>query len=1028
MSNSLDPQTDSGDDDIIAKALAEIRRLKAENAELRAGGAGATAAQPARNTPEPIAVIGFACRTPGAGDNPEAFWKILQEGQCTIAEVPSYRWPVDQYYDANPDAPGKMRCRYGSFLGRVEDFDCRLFGISPVEASFMDPQQRLLLELAWEALEDANMNTEALKGSATGVFIGQSGFDFAAQHMTEESLLEITPYVGTGCATSPAAGRISYTFDFTGPSYVVDTACSSSLVAMHNACQSLRQGESTLALVGAANLILGPGMTINFDKVGMLCEDGVVKTFDKDAHGVVRAEGGGMVVLKRLDAALRDGDRIDGVILGSAISQDGASSSLMAPSGNSQKGVMQAALKAARIDSDAIDVIEAHGTATALGDPTELNALLDVYCRTPRVKPLLVGSVKTNFGHMEASAGIVGFIKLLLALRNEYLPPHLNYSEGHPDIDWANEAIEVCAQGKLWPTGERRRVAGLSGFGFSGTNAHVILAEAPAKAANIIGANANNDAASAQQQLLLLSAATPASLQHSAVALADWMESNPEIPLEQICQTWATRRKRHTNRMTIVAPDREQTIAKLRRFAETGKAKGCSNGTALSRSGRLAVAMICGGHGAQYHGMSAALYNSEPVFKAAFDRASAIASQYSGGDLRTLVHAPMQTALTQTVGNMLTGSKVDGELSKTLQAQLAIFCVQYGLAQQWLAWGIEPKALLGHSLGEYTAACLAEVFSLGDAVMLIAERARLMEEHTPAGAMLTAFHDEAAVQAIVDKYSDASIAAVNGPGIILVAGTTQSIAEIAQRIDTDGGRTTSVPIDRAFHSPLVDAVLPHFRKVLERVHFSAPKIPLVSNVTGAVAGAEITTVDYWLRHSRAPVQFMKGMQTLHAAKYDAFIDLSPEPVMMGLDLCYQEIREQAGSRSVWVPSIRNGTDDQTRMLESLGKLFCLGQNFSRDSDAAILPVRLPTYRFDRQRCWSAAAERGQHAGAGSATSADSAVVNASANTSTNTSVSASMNGQPAAPHSLGTDADIHRVMLEHMAVMDQYLALTEGNR
>ena len=279
-------------------------------------------------------MIGFSCRTPGGGDNAESFWSVLDEERSTVAEVPDYRWSIDKYYDPDPDMPGKMRCRFGSFLGPVDGFDCKLFGISPLEASFMDPQQRLLMEMAWEALEDANIKPSSLKGSRTGVFIGQSGFDFATQHMAEESLKEITPYVGTGCAFSPAAGRISYTFDLKGPSYVVDTACSSSLVAMHNACLSLRQGDSSMELVGAANLILGPGMSINFDKVGMLCEDGVIKTFDEDAHGVVRAEGGGMVVLKRLSDAQRDGDRIDGIIMGSAVSQDGASTSLMAPNGS----------------------------------------------------------------------------------------------------------------------------------------------------------------------------------------------------------------------------------------------------------------------------------------------------------------------------------------------------------------------------------------------------------------------------------------------------------------------------------------------------------------------------------------------------------------------------------------------------------------------------------------------------------------------------------------------------------------------
>ncbi|HEY0964061.1 MAG TPA: type I polyketide synthase [Pseudomonadales bacterium] len=1044
--HATDDKTPGDDEDILVRALAEIRRLKAENAELR-GGSGVRSTVPHAGAPEPIAVIGFACRTPGDGDDPTAFWNILKEGRCTITEVPAYRWPVDRYYDANPDAPGKLRCRFGSFLGPVEAFDCRLFGISPVEASYMDPQQRLLLELAYEALEDANLNLEALKGSSTGVFIGQSGFDFAAQHMTQESLCEITPYVGTGCAASPAAGRISYTFDFKGPSYVVDTACSSSLVALHNACQSLRQGEASLALVGAANLILAPGMSINFDKVGMLCEDGVVKTFDKDAHGVVRAEGGGMVVLKRLDAALRDGDRIDGLILGSAISQDGASSSLMAPSGASQSAVMQAALKAAKVDAASVDVIEAHGTATALGDPTELGALLEVYCRTPRAQALQVGSVKTNFGHMEASAGIIGFIKLLLALRHEYLPPHLNYSEGHPDIDWPNEALEVCAQGKAWTRGTRRRVAGLSGFGFSGTNAHVILAEAPTMPRTPALAAAEKGVAQlepAAANLLLLSAASPRALQRNAQALADAMEADASLPLAEICHTLATRRKHHANRLAVVATERADAITRLRHFAASGKAKGGASGSAVTRSGRLSVAMVFGGHGTQYHRMSAALYEAEAVFRDAFDRASGCANEHLGRargnrdsgsdeqgnngqgstDLRALLHV---AALQPASGKLLAGANVTGELARTLNAQLAIFCVEYALAQQWLAWGVEPKVLLGHSLGEYTAACIAGVFTLDDAVLLIAERARLMEAHTAPGAMLTAFADEAIVQEIVATYPDAGIAAVNGPGIILVAGTTGSVAEIARRIDAAGGRTAAMPIDRAFHSPLVDAVLPHFRRVLERVQFVPPRIPLISNVTGAVAGPELMTVDYWLQHSRAPVQFMRGMETLHAQKLHAFIDLSPEPVMMGLDLCYQDIRKESGSQAIWVPSLRNGAADQARMLESLGKLYCLGLNATRA--CAPTPVRLPTYRFDRQRCWSAAAERGQQAGAHDMDIAIETGTGTRTGAGAGTTVPRA--ADPTAFPSVaiatlpGSDAEVHRVMLEHVALMEQYLALSE---
>ena len=1035
-------QSPTNEESIIAKALDEIRRLKAENIQLREQAVAPTPDSRADGE-EPIAVIGFACRTPGSGDTPDKFWKILEKGQCTISEVPSYRWSIDKYYDPDPEAPGKLRCKFGSFLGEVDGFDCRLFGISPVEASVMDPQQRLLLEMAWECIEDANLSLEALRGSRTGVFIGQSGFDFAAQHMTEQSLTEITPYVGTGCAFSPAAGRISYTFDFKGPSYVVDTACSSSLVAMHNACLSLKHRDSDCALVGAANLVLGPGMSINFDKVGMLCEDGVVKTFDEDAHGVVRSEGAGMIVLKRLSDAQRDGDRIDGIILGSAVSQDGASSSLMAPNGGSQKDVMNAALRSANIKASAVDVVEAHGTATKMGDPTELNALLDVYCRSERQDPLLVGSVKTNFGHMEASAGIIGFIKLLLSLRNEKLPAHLNFSKGHSDIDWANEAIQICSESRPWLKSERRRIAGLSAFGFSGTNAHVVLAEPPLVSPESNKKDEVANVGETKEQLMLVSAATEPSLRKYAGKFAEWMRANPDTSLENISYTLNVKRKHQSFRLAVRGSSIDKLAEQFSEYAKEGKSKGCSTGKVRRSSQKLTSAFVFCGHGSQYIGMSRTLYQSEPVYKKALDKAISIAQQYCSAELKPLLLQSPQRELSGRIGK----NEVQGELAKTLNAQLATFCVQYSLAQQWQAWGVQPNLVMGHSLGEYSAACIAKVFSIEDAVMLIAERAKLMSEYSTAGAMICAFHDEKEVQQITDEYVDASIAAINGPGIVLVSGAAASISLIGARVEECGGRISSVPIDRAFHSPLVDEMLPHYAKILEKVKFSTPRIPIISNLTGAIAGAEILTIDYWLSHSREPVQFVKGTEALHAAKLDVLIDVSPDPVLMGLDMCYGEIREKTGSQAVWLPSLRKGANDHSVMLQSLGKLYCLGlksPSTTTSSDSVNKSVRIPTYNFDRQRCWSAAAERGVASSSITSKYTDNSANSANSANAENSDLTITSRPEPvsAAPDSEKprpgqaegalelepgswekVPDSVHLVMLEHMAVVDQFLSL-----
>ena len=1001
---------------LMAQALAEIRRLKAENKVLQSGESSGNSGA--------VAVIGLACRMPGAVETPEALWDLLRRGESTISEVPAYRWSIDQYYSSDLEAPGKMACRFGSFLGEVDGVDCRLFGISPKEASYMDPQQRLLLELAWEVLESANYSADRVRGTDTGVFIGQSGFDFASQHMNEDSLEEINPYVGTGCAFSPAAGRISYTFDFTGPSYVVDTACSSSLVALHNACNSLTNRECSLAIVGASNLILGPGMSINFDKVGMLCADGIVKTFDKDAHGVVRSEGAGMVLLKRLDDALKDGDTIDGVILGSAINQDGASSSLMAPNGRSQRAVMSAALKRAGLSPEAVDYLEAHGTATNMGDPTELNAVVDVYCNKDRPSPLRIGSLKTNFGHMEASAGIAGVLKILLSLRYQEIPAQLNFSEGHPDIEWSSVPLVVCSEASDWSLGDRPRVAGINGFGFAGTNAHVLIAEAPGSAQVQIDQLTSTDTQHEGTVILLpVSAASPGALKSSVRQLAQWLEADPTIDLGAVERTLLSGRKSHRYRAAFSAVNdgsgRQALVKQLLKFAETGKQRGYSGEQSLRRHKGLRTAFVYCGHGAQYLGMSGQLYQQNAFYHETLNEIV--------GQAQPLLAVPLLPLLIgdgegEPAGNMFETSKVDGPLSTTVVAQVATFCVQVALTRLWRHWGIEPTVLMGHSLGEYTAACVAGVFGVDDALRLLVARATLMDKTAP-GKMITVFHDEHATREIVAQYDDAAVAAVNGPGIVLLSGGVATIESVKTQVDVAGGRAVDIPIDRAFHSPLAEPIVDDFAEILKTVKRFQPTIPVISNLTGHSVDNAITEPEYWLQHLVRPVEFMTAITTLHGMDLDVLLEISPEPVVMGLDLCFQQIREEQGSSAFWLSSLKKTGNDQQHMLHSLGQLFRAGAALDRYGSELAQGglLRLPFYGFDRQRCWSEAAQRAQ---SGACVMLNPPVAESQTNAEALSAQDIPNLGTQGSPIAAG----VHSVMLEHVKVIEQYLQAKRAER
>ncbi|MBG1266946.1 type I polyketide synthase, partial [Nostoc sp. WHI] len=632
---------------------------------------------------EAIAIVGLGCRFPGGADNPDAFWQLLHNGVDAINEVPPERWDIDAYYDPNPDAPGKMSTRYGGFLHEVDAFDAKFFHISPREAISLDPQQRLLLEVSWEALEHANQVPEQLFKSSTGVFVGISTSDYTKVLWQAGDATHIDAYFGTGNSLSVAAGRLSYILGLTGPSLCVDTACSSSLVAVHLACQSLRLRECNLALAAGVNLILSPESNINFSKAKMMAADGRCKTFDAKADGYVRGEGCGVVVLKRLSDAVADGDRILALIRGSAVNQDGPSGGLTVPNGPSQAGVIRQALANGRVEPAQIGYIEAHGTGTSLGDPIEVEALAEVFGKhcSPE-QPLVIGSVKTNIGHLEAAAGIASLIKVVLSLQHQEIPPHLHFDQPNPHINWNELPIVVPTSIKSWSTSEKL-FAGVSSFGFSGTNAHLIIEQAPQQ-------SQNSQTVKRPLHLLPLSAKTETALQQLAKSYQTYLAKNPDLDLSDICFTAACGRSHFQHRLSIVASNKTQVIETLTAFvAESEKTNSLSQ---PQPNKTPKIAFLFTGQGCQYQDMGRQLYETSPSFRQTLEECDRILRPYLEKPLLSVLYPP---------------SGSTSPIDETAYTQPALFALEYALCQLWRSWGIEPDAVMGHSLGEYVAATVA---------------------------------------------------------------------------------------------------------------------------------------------------------------------------------------------------------------------------------------------------------------------------------------------------------------------------------
>lgn len=873
---------------------------------------------------EPLAVIGIGCRLPGGVDGPEAFWDLLTDGVDAVREVPGDRWDADALYDPDPEAPGKAYTRWGGFIEKVDEFDPQLFGISPREARDMDPQQRLLLEVSWEALENAAVAPDRLEGSRTGMFIGVCSGDYQRLSPFTHDPCQINAYSASGIAHSVVSGRLAYTLGLQGPAISVDTACSSSLVAIHLACQSLRSRECRMALAGGVHLMLAPDNTILFCKSRMMSPTGRCHTFGAGADGFVLGEGCAVVVLKRLSDARADGDRILAVVRGSALNQDGASGGLTVPNGPAQEAVIRAALEDAGLEPGAIGYVEAHGTGTTLGDPIEVRALGSALGRgREKDRPLLIGSVKTNLGHLEAAAGVSGFVKAVLAVERGEIPPHLHAEALSPHLPWDELPVRVVRGRVDWPT-DQPRIAGVSAFGFSGTNAHVIVEEPPAADEPV----AHEDR---PVHVLAFSGHTEKTVGEVAARYVRHLQGGEDAAVD-VAHTSNAGRAHLSHRRAVVFRTGDELRERLAALASGAVAEGTHSGV-LEGTDRPQVVFLFTGQGAQHPGMGRALYESQPAFRRTLERAANILEGELERPLLDVLFAEGDT------------------LDQTAYTQPALFAFEYALAELWSSWGIRPAAVLGHSVGEYVAACLAGVFSFEDGLGLVAARGRLMQALPEGGVMLAVQTGEERAREVLAPFADrVSLAAVNAPTSLVVSGDGAAVAEIAARLEAEGVKTKPLAVSHAFHSPLMEPMREEFERLAAGITFAPPTLPLISNVTGAAFRAgETPDASYWARHVREPVRFLASLQWLSGKGYRLFLEIGPVPTLSGLGaLCLPD------SECRWLPSLRRDRDDWEALLSSLASLYVQGapvdwQGFDRDHPRR--RVALPTYPFDRRRYW-----------------------------------------------------------------------------
>ncbi|UCM87946.1 type I polyketide synthase [Streptomyces marincola] len=920
--------------DYLKRVTADLQRTRQRLAEAESRAA------------EPIAVVGMACRFPGGVTTPDGLWELVARERDAVGAFPDNRgWDVEALYDPDPNAPGRTYAREGGFLYDADRFDPEFFGISPREALALDPQQRLLLETAWESLESAGLSPAELRGSRTGVFSGVSGHEYAS--LTHRGPDDVEGYLLTGNTLSVASGRISYTLGFEGPAVSVDTACSSSLVAVHLACQSLRSGESTMALAGGAAVMATPGMFLEFSRQRGLAADGRCKSFAAGADGTIWAEGAGMIVLERLSDARANGHPVLAVIRGSAVNQDGKSSRLSAPNGPSQQRVIQAALAGAGLTPDQVDAVEGHGTGTSLGDPIEAQALLATYGQgRPADQPLWLGSLKSNIGHAQAAAGIGGMIKMIQAIRHGALPKTLHVDEPSPHVDWSAGNIQLLTRPQPWPDTDHPRRAAVSSFGISGTNAHVIIEQAPAlPAGEPDGPGGPSEVpadAPAHHGPLpwVLSSRTEDGLADQARRLLDHVTEHPDLHPADIAYSLAATRTVFEHHAAAVGGTREELLAGLAAIAEQP-----SGVTLHPQRAAGAVAFLFTGQGAQHLGMGSGLYATYPTFRAAFDEACAALDAHLGAEL------PLKEVVFGADPALL---------NQTRWTQPGLFALQTALTRLLADdFGVTPTHVIGHSIGEIAAAHAAGVFGLDDAARLVAARGALMQALPSGGAMIAV---EAAEEEVAPHLTErAGLAAVNGQRAVVLSGDEAEVTAIAAAFAERGRRTRRLTVSHAFHSAHMDPMLEEFRAVAATLTYRPPAIPVVSTLTGRAAGEDITTPAYWTRHARETTRFHDGLVTLNGLGVTTHVEIGPDAVLTAL-------AHEALPHANAVPLLRRGHDEPAGLVRGVARAHACGVAVDWEKLCAgrgTRAVDLPTYAFQRRRYWlDAPAPAGTPAGLG----------------------------------------------------------------
>ena len=910
-----------------------------------------------------IAIVGIGCRFPGQADGAGAFWRLLRDGTDATSEIPPGRWNIDDYFDPDPAKPGCMSTRRGGFLDAVDRFDAAFFGISPREAMYMDPQQRILLEVAWEALENAGQTQRMAAHSRTEVLIGVSNSDYSrllADHPISERFME------TGNRDCFTAGRISYMLDLRGPSIALDTVCSSSLVAVYLACRSLRMSDCDMALAGGVNLMLSPETMVLASQWGMLAPDGRCKTFDARADGFARSEGCGVVVLKRLEDAQAAGDPIVAVIRGSAANQDGRSAGLTAPNGRAQEAVLRQALTNAGVPAGEVEFVETHGSGTALGDPIEVEALAAVY-GGEAAGPCLLGAVKTNIGHTEAVAGVAGLIKAALALQHEEIPANLHFETLNPNIMLAGTRLELAGNPRPWPRRDRPRYAAVSSFGWSGTNVHMVLEEAPAlRSAGLAGPGGETASADPAGPFLLpVSARSPDALRELAGRYAGWLEGPTAGSPQDVCYSAGERRTHHRYRVAVAGDTTAELARALRRLEEMRQPAGVGKlkhappmqaneslavaqavppanyisshlltdvvATGEARAAEPGAVFLFPGQGGQWDGMGRDLYQWEAVFRRSIDQC---AEAFRG---------EVDWDLAERVRTGASWQNID-------QVQPALFAISLGLSALWRSWGIEPAVVVGHSLGEVAAAHVAGALSLADAARVICRRSRLLSRLKGSGAMATVELSLAeTVDAVAPYAGEVAVAVSNSPRWTVVSGAASAVDEVLRNLTERGVYCRRVNVDVASHSPQVDGLRAELSAALQGIEPRPSQVPIYSTVTAAPIRGEEMEAEYWLRNLRQPVRFWDVIQQLLTSGYTRFVELGPHPVLV---TAVEEALAHQRVAGVAIGSTRRGESERATMLGNLAVLYRDGCEVAwRAVNGEGRFVDLPVYPWQRERYW-----------------------------------------------------------------------------